>query len=703
MFWLRAILFSSPLLLVFGGSWLFDRVSELQLSSETDALVYAIQEPVGMLNPLVPSSGITGEVTDLIFEPLLARDEKLKLVPNLIENWSFQTLMTIRCSSEEAAGESEAMLRSGEYLKEGMELLALDRSESVLTLALRGIESGLDTRLLGGFAAENLGDYLLVKLTLKHSVRDSVESFLKGAVEKTQIRMIDYVGDREANLFVRGETDLFLRELKLYYESNRSLEADVEVVGEQCHTTTREMLMDLRADVKWHDGRPFTAGDVLSSYTQLTQPDSLLPLAASFWFVERIEMVGPHRIRIECKDALAAMLESWEKLPVFPSHLLPVIASDKARDAFFANPVGTGPYRFAGRRSDGGVELLANEEHFREVPLEKRVRYRRFGSLESTLLALRSSSLDAIVPDDRFTDWSERNPGMVEAIRCLPRFQHFVAWNLDRDFLDRKPVRGALARAIDLKQVLRDSATVFEEPVKGLFFPGVPYCDEPILLPLYDPRGAERVLEAEGFRLNEKTGIRSGADGKELSFTLSVNQANAEHRRMAESLAEQWGGIGVKVELKFESWNDLVGNRLLTREFDAVLLSWEIPLERDRYAVWHSSGVGPGGGNFSGLRNQTVDQLLEKIRYETDESIVKSHTSRLQKEIADLQPCFFVCESGRILTVRTGGMAVRRPSSVGQERSEPLTGGNVGLEQVRPWWVREDTGTSLKSKEPESE
>ena len=57
------------LALVFGACWLFDRVSELQLSHDTGALVYAIQEPVGYLNPLVPSIGVTGEVTDLIFEP----------------------------------------------------------------------------------------------------------------------------------------------------------------------------------------------------------------------------------------------------------------------------------------------------------------------------------------------------------------------------------------------------------------------------------------------------------------------------------------------------------------------------------------------------------------------------------------------------------------------------------------------------------
>jgi len=474
-------------------------------------------------------------------------------------------------------------------------------------------------------------------------------------------------------------------------------------VGEQCHTTTREMLMDLRTDVKWHDGRPFTSEDVLFSYRQLTRPDSPLPLAASFWFVDRIEGVGPHRIRIECKDALATMMESWEKLPVFPSHLLRNIGSEKETAEFYTNPVGTGPYRLAARREDGGVELLANEDHFRSVPVEKHLRYRRFGSLESTLLALRSASMDAIIPDDRFTDWSERNPGMVESIRGLPRFQHFVAWNLDRNFLDRKPVRGALARAIDLKLVLRDSATAFEQPVKGLFFPGVPYCDEPMLLPLYDPRGAERMLEAEGFHLNEKTGIRAGADGKALSFSLLVNQANAEHRRMAESLAEQWSGIGVDVDLVFESWDDLLGKRLLTREFDAVLLSWEIPLERDRHAVWHSSGVEAGGGNFSGLRNPGVDQLLERIRYETDESLVKRHAAKLQEEIADLQPCFFIGESGRILTVRTGGISVWRPSKPGKGVAIPLSGGMESWELERPWWVRQETLDRLKSGTPNPE
>ena len=148
MFWLRTILFSLPLLLVFGGSWLFDRVGELQLSHETGALVCAIAKHVGPLNPLVPSAGVTGEIIDLLFDPLLVRDDDLNLRPHLFDSWTSQTVVTIRCSSEEAAGDSEARLLSGEYIDEGVEMLALDSTGSVLTVVLRGIAAGLEERLM---------------------------------------------------------------------------------------------------------------------------------------------------------------------------------------------------------------------------------------------------------------------------------------------------------------------------------------------------------------------------------------------------------------------------------------------------------------------------------------------------------------------------------------------------------------------------
>lgn len=689
MLWLRALFFASPLAMVLGALWLFDRVTELQLSDDSEALIYAIEEPIGYLNPLVPQTGITREVTDLLFEPLLVRDDDLNLRPNLIDSWTSRTLITIRCAGEEAAGEAESKLRSGEYLDEDMELLDVEREENVLMIVLNGFDSTLEARLVENFDQENLGDYLLVRLTVTNSVRNSLEAFLSASVEKSQIAMLEYEDDRTANMFVRGgDIDLFLRELTLYYESNASLDPRIEEVGEKCHTSYREMLMTLRSDVRWHDGTPFTVDDLIFSYNELTRPDSPFGFAGSFWFVEELKKVDPYRLRIACGDTPAIMMESWEKLPVIPKHLMQGGIENSDWIEFFRKPVGNGPYRIAGRRRDGGIELAANEMYFRGAPFQSEVIYRQIGSLESVLLSLRSDQIDALIPDERFTDWSERNPGVMRELRCLPRYQHFVAWNLDRPPLDQRAVRIAMARAVDLDAVLRDTATQFQTPTTSLFFPGMPYVGDPMHLPVHDPRSAERDMEESGFAMDETKGVRVSGDGVPLKFTLTVNEESEEHLRLAGALTEQWASIGVTVVVEPMSWNRILTERLATRNFDAVMLEWEIPFERDRFATWHSSSIDAGRGNFCGLRNQIVDETLEQLRYEDDPDAVKVLTGRLNGEIGGLQPCFFVCDSGRVLSLRRNGMEAIRPVKEGEPMVRPIGVGKAGLQNVRPWWVR---------------
>ncbi len=694
MLWLRVLFFASPLTMVLGGVWLFDSVREMRLTDESEALVCAIEEPIGYLNPLVPQTGITREVTELLFEPLLVRDDDLNLRPNLFDSWVSQTVVLVRCAGEEEAGEAEAKLRSGEYLDDDMELVDVSREENVLTIAVEGFDPTLETRLVGNFEPENLGDYILIRLTVSNSVRNSFDRFLKGSVEKSQIAMLEYEGDTTVNMFVRGEIDLFLRELNLYYESNSSLDPVIEEVGGRSHTSYREFLITLRSDVRWHDGIRFSADDVVFSYNELTKPGSPFGYAASFWFVDTLEKLDAYRLRVVCGETPSTILESWEKLPVVPKHLVSGGIENTDWIEFFRNPVGNGPYRIGQRRNDGGIELIANEFYFRGAPMQKNIVYRQFGSLESVLLALRADRIDVIVPDERFADWSDRNPGEIQTLQCLPRYQTFVGWNLERQPFDRAKVRTGLARAVDLKAVLRDTPTEFQTPTKSLFFPGMPYEGDPMNLPGHDPRSAERDLEESGFSMDERKGIREDEEGTPLKFVLTVNEENAEHLRIAEALAEQWAGVGVMVSIEPMSWSGILTDRLMKRDFDAVMLGWELPFERDRLLAWHSTSIGEGGGNFCGLRNQIVDEILERLRYESDPSAVRALTGRLNGEIGGLQPCFFVCDSGRIVSLRRDAIEVVRPAGNGDPLSRPVGIGKAGLHNVRPWWVRKKSEVS---------
>ncbi|MDF1659687.1 MAG: ABC transporter substrate-binding protein [Verrucomicrobiales bacterium] len=701
MFWLRTFFYVLPLAIAFVVVLLFREVSRLQLPGVGEALTTSIREPIGPLDPLTPISGPTREVRDLIFDPLLVRDDDLNLRPHIISSWDSQTVIVIRCFSEEDAGEAEAMILSGEYLDEDMTVLGLNREGSVLTVALEGFAPDFERRLIGEFDPGLLGDYLLVRLRLKHSIQDSLGTFLKSSVEKGQIKMLDFEGDQIANLFVRGDTDLFLRELELYYDSNLSLAPEIEVVGKQSFTSSQELVIRMRSDVKWHDGRPVTSEDLLFSYNELTRPGSSMPLKGTFWFLESVEVINEFSVRGVCRETPAMMMESFEALPLLPAHLLSDQSDEERWMNFADSPVGCGPYRIEKRREDGGIVLRAFEGYFGTKPEQEWNVYRRFDSLESKLLALRSGRVDCLVPDERFSDWSIRNPGRVRQIRCLPRIQYLVAWNLDTEPFDQNSVRTALAKSVDLNAVLVDTATSYQEPVQSLFFPGVPYVSKALPLPLLDLKGAEELLEEAGYQFDENQGARVNEAGVALTLKLSVNESDSEHVRLARALQNQWAAIGVVVEIEEVSWETLLNQRLLTREFEGVLLSWEIPLKKDRYEAFHSRGIEEGGGNLFGLRNQVIDELLINLREEDRPDMISVEAHRLQDEIVNLQPCFFVGQSGRIITIRDGAVEVVRTSKGNESIRSPAGIGKAGLERSRPWWVRSEKVIPMPLAAPE--
>lgn len=688
MFWLRWIFFSSPLLLGLGGFWLVGRIADLSLREESDALVHAIDDPVGYLSPVTPGDGIEGEIADLIFEPLLIRDEKFRLRPNLLESWSARTISTLLCESEEAAGEAEARIRAGEAPVKGTRPLAVEREGELLTVAFEGLDEDVLGPMLEALPKSLMADSRLVRVRADHSVEALVSVWMETSRERERLRLVEFTDGRVADLFVVGEVAPLLEELRHFFAANAATHPRAELVGERHHHSSREMVLDLHRGVSWHDGTPFSAKDLLFSYRFLTGPDSPRSLAAAFDFVASLEALSPHRLKVVCREAPATMLESWERLPVLPAHRLEArVEKDPAAAfaEFFTSPVGLGPYRLERRRADGGVELRANAAYHRGAPREALRRYRHFSSLESTLLAVRTGGLHAIEPDRRFTEWTARHPGLVTTLRDLPELRHLVVWNLDRSPFDRVAVRQALARSVDLGRILEDRATRFETPVTSLFHPASNAAAEALLLPLYDPRGAERLLERQGYRFDETTRRCLDEQGEELAFTLSVSEANPEHRRLAAALSESWGALGIEVRVEAVGWSELLDERIPRRDFDAVIVSWAIPLGRDRREFWHSSAAVPGGGNLSGLRDAEVDALLEDLRREDDPAKATAAAAALQRAIAERQACLFLCDTGRIVTLRTGALAEAPP---GEAETRPIDPAAGGLAASRPWWVR---------------
>lgn len=687
MFWLRSLLFASPLCLVFGVVLIFSQLERAKWPSDVDALVTLIDDPIGLLSPITPQKGIPREITRLIFEPLLQRGTSGELMPHLLESWETRTMVTIKCASEENAGASEAKLRAGEYEGPGQKILVVERLEDVLSVVLEGDSPEMAEALVKRFDPADLGDYQLVRLTLDHAIRSTLETFLATAVERPKVGLVEYRGDEVADLLIGGDPTEFIRELNLYLSSNDDLDPKLETLGPRCHTSGIEVVLTLSKAVKWHDGTPVTSRDLHFSFESMTRGNAPLPLADSFRFVERLEVIDPLRVRATCTNIPAAHLEAWEKLPLLPAHRLESLGEPAEWLSFFENPIGTGPYQITQRLPGGGIELQANEAFRGGAPLQKLLRYRRSGSFESTVLGLQRGEIDRLNPDNRLRQWSGRHPEVWQVTKGGVQHQIAIVWNVRRPSLEQSNLRMALAKCVDLTTALPQSFEEFSTPSRSLFSPRSPYAKEVMLLPLHDPAAASREFDRAGYPMSPAQPWREKNDGTPLHFTLAVNSANAAQLSLAEHLIDLWAQQGVAVTLESLPWSEILQKRLPRREFDAVLLGWELPLGRDIYALWHSSQAGPGGSNLSGIQDQELDRLLEELREETGSAEMVALAKKVQDRIAALQPCMFLCDTGPLATIRTGAIEIRPPD--GAKSVKPMELNAIADPwEMRSWWVK---------------
>ncbi|HTO64888.1 MAG TPA: peptide ABC transporter substrate-binding protein [Bradyrhizobium sp.] len=109
------------------------------------------------------------------------------------------------------------------------------------------------------------------------------------------------------------------------------------------------MVWKLKKGVKWHDGTPFTADDVIFNWQYSTNPDTAAVSIGAYKDIKEIEKVDDHTVRMTFKQPTPfwanAFVGSYGM--VIPKHLFADYIGGKSRDApANLKPVGTGPYLF---------------------------------------------------------------------------------------------------------------------------------------------------------------------------------------------------------------------------------------------------------------------------------------------------------------------------------------------------------------------
>ena len=432
----------------------------------------------------------------------------------------------------------------------------------------------------------------------------------------------------------------------LIYNGLVRYDKDLKIVGELAKSwditaDKRTITFHLRHGVKWHDGVPFTAADVLFTYKTYIDPHTPTAYAEQFKQVSKAEVLDPYTFRVTYRRTMATALITWG-VSILPKHLLE--GKDITKSPLSRAPIGTGPYKFVEWDPGQKIVLEANPDYFEGEPYIHRIVFRIIPDPSTMFLELQSGGLDYMdltpLQYARQTD-SSGFRRRFSKYRYLAFAYTYLGYNLRRPLFQDKRVRQAIAYAINKKELIDGVLFGLGEEATGPYKPGTWPYDPHVKHYPYDPAKAKALLAAAGWKDTDGDGILD-KDGHPFSFTIVTNQGNDQRIMTGEIIQRRLHEVGIDVKLRVIEWASFLKDFINPGNFDATILGWTIPIDPDAYNVWDSSKTKPGELNFIGFKNAEVDKLLDEGRSTLDRAKRKKIYDRFQEILAEEQPYTFL-------------------------------------------------------------
>ena len=385
----------------------------------------------------------------------------------------------------------------------------------------------------------------------------------------------------------------------------------------------------LRQGVKFHDGAPFTADDVVVSLNRLMHPDSRAK--GNLQAVTEVKKVDELTVDIVTKDPYPLLLNDLNGIYMMDAEWLKAnnaelpgnITTGKTTYAS-TNANGTGPFKLESYRPDQKTVLEVNPGWWDKAEHNlTRIEFTPIKSDATRVAALLSGEIDLMFPAPLQDVARINGAAGFKAVETPTLRTIFLGMSQKADELHDSDVKGknplkdvrvrkALWQAIDTDlltaKVMRGKARV-----AGLLVaPEIPgYVKELDTRPAIDPAAAQKLLAEASY----PNGFRS-------NFSCP-NDRYVNDEEICVAIAAMWAKIGVKVNLVAESKTTYFP-KVDKGETDIYMLGWATLPQMDTWSVVSSllatrSGT-LGGNNAGGYTNARVDEIAKLASPELDEA-----------------------------------------------------------------------------------
>lgn len=418
----------------------------------------------------------------------------------------------------------------------------------------------------------------------------------------------------------------------------------------------------LRDGVRWQDGQPLTADDVVFTYNYLMRGPALAP-AGIFGqvFIQNfvdVTSAAPNQVVFRMKRPWATFLQGIAGLVlILPRHIWEGV-TDPARFTGPQSVIGSGPYRLESYdQATTAATFVANDDFFLGPPDVKRI---EFVPVADELQALQRGDIDVAnvgtedqVPQQALAPFENSKFASVTGAQDWNRALHF---NLARGFpYNDKRFRQAVAYSIDRDDLVK--RILFGQGVPGSagsLAPSSPWTAPGLPSYEHDPARARALLDEIGLKDANGDGVRDLPDGSPF---VPVLQASAQFSsKTAELISEYLRDVGISI--KIQTMEAITADESARNgTYDLALIGYP-GLGNDPdllIRIRFSPAAIPLIYKAQGYNNPQVETLGLQQLFTADEGPRKAIVQDMERIVADDLPLISLYVPTPRVLYRTGG------------------------------------------------
>ena len=364
----------------------------------------------------------------------------------------------------------------------------------------------------------------------------------------------------------------------------------------------------LRKGLRWSDGQPLTADDVIFTWEVIYDP-KIKPVAADAFTLNgrkfEVSKVDDLTVRIVTPEIYAPFLDNAGSVPILPRHkLAAAVKEGRFESAYGVNSkpgevVGSGPFRLKQYKPGELVMLERNPNFFAVDSKNQRLPYfdnlmwttvPDFNAMSLRTLRGESDLQDVVRQDEALRFEEEQKKGKLKLIDIGLQMEPMLLWfnqNTNVNAETGKPIlapakqklfrnqkfRQAVSHAIDRESIIKSVYAGRGAPAYGMYSASAKRWHNPHVATYpFSIEKARALLSEIGVRDRNGDGLLEDEAGNKIEVTLNTNSGHPTRQKMAVIIQDDLKRLGLDLTFQPVEFNALVDKVNSSYDYDSMLL-----------------------------------------------------------------------------------------------------------------------------------